>query len=125
MPRLSIVQQYMFNGCANLENVTFDAVSAIYSYAFSGCSKLASVTFPMLSFISNYAFMNCVTLKSLYLLSTSRVSLMYSSVFQNTPMLNSGLTGSFGSIYVPSSLYDSYLSYGYWSWFASRFVAIT
>ena len=42
----------------------------------------------------------------------------------STPMVNSTYTGSFGSIYVPASLVDSYKASANWSALSDRITAI-
>ena len=124
MPKLRTIGYAAFSGCTNLSDITFDEVTIIQGAAFSGCAGLSSAVFPALSYISYNGFYNCTRLKDLYLLGSSMVSIYGRDAFGNTPMSNSAYLGEFGSIHVPASLYESYLSYGAWSWFSSRFVSI-
>lgn len=68
------------------------------------------MSLPVCSYIGSYAFEKCSALQSLYLLSTAVVSLDDSNAMRSTPLSVSTYTGSFGSIYVPSSLLTAYKS---------------
>jgi hypothetical protein len=44
--------------------------------------------------------------------------------FGGTPLSSSSLTGTFGSIYVPASLYNAYKTAANWSFYSARFVSV-
>ena len=52
------------------------------------------------------------------------VSLGNKNAFYNTPMSKSTYTGSFGSIYVPASLVNSYKTATNWSTYSARITSI-
>lgn len=132
MPELAIISYYYpFGSCKNLSYAYFSKLTLIaYGYGhFMSCTNLSWVSFPMLSQISNASsvFVNCTKLMSVYLMSTSVVNLSQtyqSNIFNSTPITNSGLTGTFGSIYVPSSLLTSYKTHSIWSYWSDRFVGV-
>jgi hypothetical protein len=66
--------------------------------------------------IYSSAFANCTKLTSLYLLTTSMLSLNKSAkqIFNNSPLQPGGLDGVFGSIYVPEDLYNTYIQNASW-----------
>lgn len=53
-----------FNGCTNLETVSFPNVTSLGTYAFSGCTKLRSASLPNVKQIENYVFNNCSNLEA-------------------------------------------------------------
>lgn len=122
-PVCSYISGYAFYKCNSLTIVDFPACSYIGYSAFDECTSLSTVSFPVCSYIGNYAFLRCYSLMSVYLLSTSVVSLYDRSVFADTPMSPNN-TGSFGSIYVPSSLVEQYKVAPNWSYYSSRIVGI-
>ena len=77
--------------------------------------------------ISANAFLRCRSLLSLYLLGTLVKPLANINAFASTPISNyTTYTGGVnGSIYVPSSLYASYIAANNWSTYAARFVSMT
>ena len=123
-PNATIISTTAFSSCKSLTTVSFPNVTNIGQTAFYGCANLTTASFPKLESIANQAFRYCSHLMSLYLLASSAVSLG-SSVFLNTPMSSSTYTGSFGSIYVPASLVDTYKSKTNWSVYADRITSYT
>lgn len=142
----STVNAMAFMTCTSLQKAILPNVTGVGSSAFNGCYKLASIDLPKASFINVNAFANCVSLSmaslnklvslrlfigsnafyncsklmSVYVLGSVLASLNNNGVFTNTPMANSTYTGSFGSIYVPASLVDSYKAATNWSAYADR-----
>ncbi len=62
------IGDYLFKGCANLEEVVFpDSLEKLGYESFSGCGKLAKVEFnENLKEIGYYAFQECISLKSIH-----------------------------------------------------------
>jgi hypothetical protein len=110
-PSCTTIGNYAFSGCYLLSTVSFPACTYITNYAFAYCYLLSSVSFPSCTRIGSAAFRNCYHLLSLYLLGSSLCSLGNANAFSSTPI--SGYTtstgGVYGSIYVPASLYNSYI----------------
>lgn len=117
-PNVTSVGGSVFQSCA-LRTVSFPNAESIGACAFRSCSKLSAAYFPKVSNIGSSAFQSCTSLMSLYVLASSVITLG-TNVFYNTPMSYDGYTGSFGSIYVPASLVDSYKSAAYWSAYSDR-----
>ena len=126
LPMASRIESYAFYSCANLSTVSLPMASRIESYDFAYCTSLTTISLPMASYIGSFAFRNCSNLVSLYLMSTSRCSIPYSNVFNATPIAGytTSTGGVYGSIYVPASLYSSYLASTNWAYFSSRFVSV-
>ena len=83
--------------------------------------------FPVLRSFMSSAFGNCFNLVSLYLTSVSSVPILpYMNVFGNTPIGGySSSAGTYGSVFVPESLYNSFLAASNWSTISSRIVSMT
>ena len=124
---------HAFVNCKELTSVNLPGTLVIGSCAFYTCTALSSISLPNVTSIMNYAFYDCTRLMSIYLLGSSVCYMSgrtntyqtasASNVFSNTPILDSTLTGSFGSIYVPSSLVSEYRN----NWnlaFTVRFVGV-
>lgn len=120
----SIVHQSAFAYCSGLTDIYFPSCSVISSYAFAVCKSLTTASFPRVASIGNWAFTNCSNLRSLYL-DVSAVPTLGSSVFYQTPITvwSTAIQG-YGSIYVPSSLYTSFITATNWSAIYSRIVSV-
>ena len=123
-PVCTSIGDYAFDFCRKLTTVNFPACSYIASDAFYYCTSLSSISFPACTDIGSRAFYYCTSLTTLILGASSTVSLPYSTTFDYTPMSDSSYTGSFGSIYVPASLVDSYKTANNWSYYADRITSI-
>lgn len=126
LPLLSYVNgSSVFLGCTNLQTFSAPVLKGVGSYMFASCSALKTISLPLASNIYPSAFYNCIELSKIYLFASSVCRLSHSSVFINTPMVNSSYLGYFGSIYVPSSLVDAYKSATNWTYYADRITAYT
>lgn len=125
-PKAVTVGNSAFYGCSQLIEAVFPALEEIGASAFSSCASLAMASFPALKRIASSAFYKCFKLVSLYLLGSSVVTLDSFTAFTSTPIggyINMA-SGQYGSIFVPSSLYDTYISATGWSTYRSRFVGV-
>lgn len=113
-----------FYSCTNLSITSFPNCINVGSSAFYGCTSLQTISFPLCQNIEVTAFQGCSKLESFYLLGPSVVSIAATNIFNNTPMSNSAYLGYYGSIYVPSSLYNAYITATYWSLYSSRIVSV-
>ena len=119
-PNVKSIGNSVFYNCSALTTAIFPNATYIGTSAFGSCGALTAVSFPNVQTIGNYAFNACVMLTSVVLLNSSVASLSNANAFNSTPISRSTYTGSFGSIYVPASLVDSYKSATNWSTYASR-----
>ena len=95
------------------------------SYGFQNCTGLQIASFPELGTVQPFAFSGCTKLVSLYLMRSSMTVLSNSNAFTSTPIGGySDAAGRFGSIFVPASLYETYLANTAWKVFSSRFVSV-
>ena len=128
LPAAISIQASAFNNCSNLVSISIPRVTSIGGNAFQNCRSLATIVLPSVKYIVFYAFQSCYRLFSVYLLAGSKCTLSYTNVFNSTPISSyTEYTGGVnGSIFVPASLYDSYVyASDSWSYFSSRFVSLT
>lgn len=128
-PLVSSLASSVFKGCTELVDVNLDNCQVIYGDAFLNCTNLKTISLPKCTRLLSRPtglFQNCYNLISLYLMGSSFCSCSTASmVFHSTPMYDySDIAGRFGSIFVPSSLYDVYISAPGWSLLSSRFVSM-
>lgn len=125
-PAATTIGNSAFYYCDLLTTVNFSAATSIGVNAFTYCSALTTAIFPNVTYIGGSAFRNCYNLLSLYLLGSSIPTLTNTYVFISTPISNytTSTGGIYGSIYVPASLYDSYITATNWATYSSRFVSV-
>lgn len=123
-PNTTSIGAYAFSNCSSLVTVNIPNATSIGLYAFRNCQRLITASFPSATSIGNNAFHFCYRLISLYLTGSS-VPTLGTNVFSSTPIGGYSTTaGRFGSVYVPSSLWQSYQAATNWSSIASRIVSI-
>lgn len=123
MPMLSDINQYAFAKCGSLESLNFPKAQHIVNYAFGGCSNLTSLSIPECQALWSNAFSDCNKLSQVFITGSQICALKYSNVFTNCPIGKSSYLGYFGSVYVPSSLVDTYKSATNWTYYADRITA--
>ena len=119
LPVCSYIGIGVFWGCISLSQLNLPVCSYIGMYVFYGCKSLTQVSLPVCNTIGGYAFQNCTSLSIITLGYSSVCSLGGSNVFTNTQ-----ITSSKGSIYVPTSLVDTYKSAKNWSYFSTQIFPI-
>lgn len=125
-PSCTTIHSNAFYGCYRLTDVTFTNCKTLHSYVFNACSSLATVSLPNCSTINGQVFSKCVNLLSLYLLGSHVAKLSNTNAFYSTPISNytTSTGGVQGSIFVPSSLYSTYIASTNWVTYAARFVSV-
>lgn len=127
-PSVTTISSYAFYNCDSLTAVDFPNATAIGNNAFYSCDSLSTASFPNVTSIGTSTFYACFNLISLYLNSISTVpTLSGVSTFFATPIggRTSSTSGVYGSVYVPASLYSSFLTAENWSSIAERIVSIS
>lgn len=128
LPKCYSIGQYAFALCSALSLVTISATTnplSIGTYAFVSCYSLKEVHLSNCSLIGFSAFSRCYNLISLYLTSISSVPTLSAGVFYSSPIGGySTSAGRYGSVFVPASLYNSFLTAVYWSDISSRIVSV-
>ena len=141
LPMCSKIDSYAFQNCSSMTQINLPVCSYIGVGAFWGCRLLAQVSLPVCSYISIYTFYMCRSLSQVSLpmcntiegnafqncSSLSIITLGYSSICRlgsSNVFTNTQITSSKGSIYVPTSLVDSYKSATNWSYFSTQIFPI-
>ena len=139
-PRINTISSYGFAGCTSLSYVNIwgngCSINRLFQEAFRGCTALTSIMFGMDTsyhggscVIYPSAFYGCTSLSKVYIPHWSQASNIHVlnniNVFENTPLSDSSILGYYGSIYVPESLYSSYISATNWAAYSDRFVSVT
>ena len=119
LPKAVYVNDSAFQSCASLSEISLPECIRIGSNVFGSCVNLETASLPKITSISSSAFVNCKKLMSLYV-PVDSVPTLGISAFHSTPIANSSYTGSFGSIFVLSSLYSAFVAAKNWSAYASR-----
>lgn len=124
-PACRIIGSYAFRSCFALKSVNFPLCAQIETQTFYYCKSLSLAIFSQISTIKANAFANCFNLISLYIFTSSICTLSNSNVFYSTPINGYSISANrYGSIFVPTSLVNSYKTATNWSYFSSYIFAI-
>lgn len=125
---VTMASQYAFYNCKSLMSVSLAKVQTIGSSCFIGCNSLSTAFLgSKLTRVSASAFCSCWRLTELHLESVSTLpNLQNSNAFTSTPIggFTSYTGGVYGSIFVPSSMYNTFSAAANWSLFKSRMVSV-
>lgn len=126
LPKIINLNNYAFAGCSALTSVYIPIVPIIGDYCFSSCYNLSTISLTSVSNIRQAAFSNCYNLLSVYLNVSSVPSLANVNAFTSTPISNytTSTGGVYGSIFVPTSLYSSFITATNWANYSSRIVSM-
>ena len=113
IPNATSIGDYAFDGCSALTTIDIPNATSIGDYAFNGCSALTTIDIPNATSIGHYAF-DGLKLKTIYLRSKTMCTCT------GTPFSSISLF-FIPTIYVPTSLIDSYKTANYWKNYASKF----
>lgn len=125
-PSCKSIGSSAFAYCYSLTTANFPLCKSIGLSAFAYCSSLITANFPSCTSIGANAFNRCYNLLSLYLTGSSIVNLSNPNTFTSSPIAGytTSTGGVYGSIFVPSSLYSTYIASTNWVYFSSRFVSV-
>lgn len=132
-PECSTFGTYAFSGCNQLGSASTGSTGIyipkctnVASSMFANCKFLPTISLDKCLNIWNGAFYMCQRILSIYLLGSTVANLKNTNAFAYTPISNStSYTGGVhGSIYVPASLYSTYIASTNWVTYASRFVSV-
>lgn len=131
LPNCQIFADEAFAVCSALTNITLPECLSIGYGVFLEDISLEKASIPKCEYIGPLAFAYCSSLKELYLLSESVCELVEgsyqqygsSTVFYDTPIVNSSFLGYYGSIYVLPSMVDVYKAHSCWSIYSERITA--
>ena len=125
-PSCTIIGSYAFASCVYLRtNVNFPNCTIISAGAFQSCTSLNTLSFSKVTSIESNAFNQCTRLCSFYLNGVSSVPTLGNYAFSSTPIGGySAVAGQYGSIFVPSSLYNSFRTATNWATYSARMVSV-
>ena len=124
-PVCTTISSNAFGNCSSLTTAIFPSCSSVGNMAFYCCYSLKTASFPSCTFIGNSAFYSCYNLISLYLTGSTVPTLSGAYGFRSTPIGGySTSAGQYGSVFVPSSLYATYIAATGWSSISARIVSI-
>lgn len=109
LPKCEYLDTRTFAFCHSLNDVSLPKCEYLGDGMFAYCSSLSFISLPMCSYIGSAAFYD-TGLQTIILTSTSVCRLVHSNAFQST---------NISSIYVPSSLVETYQSASNWSYYSS------
>lgn len=133
-PLVEVISANAFNNCSALSTIYFPHLSYVWSSAFLKCSSLTTFIWGSeysgankLTIYGTSVFASCWRLMSFYLLNSRVVSLSFTTDFASTPISTyTTYTGGVnGSIFVPESLYSTYITTTNWAAYSDRFVSLT
>ena len=128
IPEATGIGYSAFYRCSALTTISLPKVSMLGQNAFGLAIMLESVQFGSnISSIGNYAFGDCYNLLSVDMrLASKVVTLGGSRVFSSTPIegYTTSTGGVYGSVYVPSSLYNSFITATNWVNISNRIVSV-
>lgn len=125
-PKCTTISPMAFAWCSALSSIHFPKCTYIGGYAFYCCYSLSTASFPKCTTIGSAAFSACTRLVSLYLNGVSSVPTLGEDAFNATPIggYTIATAGQYGSVFVPSSLYTSFLTATNWSSISARIVSV-
>lgn len=121
-PRASVISSWALQKCKSLTTLSVPMLNVISHGALNGCTALRTLSLPEIQDIYPSVFSGCTNLKSLYL--GYAVPRIFSNTFDNSPF-KSPTGGTYGSIYVPSTVYPNYLANSLWASLSARIVSYT
>ena len=110
LPQATVLSYNCFNNCNAVTTVSLPQAAYLGTQCFCNCLAMTTVSLPNAEVLGDYCFMTCINLISVYLGNSESIVDMMSpdGVFS---YCNSEL-----SVYVPSALYDDYITaYGSYS----------
>lgn len=119
LPKCTSVGIWAFDGCSALSEISLPVCTTIHGGVFINCPSIQEISLPKCNMIDDNAFEGCTKLSKLTLGGSTVCELGNSLVFRRTP-IESGT----GSIYVPSSLVETYKTANNWSRYSSRIFPI-
>ena len=127
LPLCSSIATSAFVNDASLAYVYAPTLRSAYSGAFQKLYGLDTVILSSCSVIGSACFSSCRKLLSLYLLGSSVCQLSSINAFYSTPIstYTTSTGGVHGSIFVPVSLYATYIASTNWVTYSARFVSLT
>lgn len=113
-----LIDRRVFDGCRKLVDLDIKNCETIYTDSFKNCSSLVSVRMDKIKSISETSFSGCSKLEELHLENVEEVPTITATSFNGTKLSTTG------KIYVPSALYNDFLTAPNWNNFSSNIVPV-
>ena len=125
LPNCTSMGQSVFASCSNLRTLSLPKLSIMPAY-FAPYTGISYLYIDIVTSLPNYTFSYMRDLKSVYMRSISAVPSVGAYTFSYSPLVSTTFAtdGTYASIYVPASLYNSFLTTAYWSTISARLVSI-
>ena len=136
LPNCSYIDGYAFHYCHSLTSVNLQNCLSTGYGAFDGCSKLSSIDLPLCSYVGSSAFQYCYSLSTVSLpkvtyfgskaFLSARIETLYMEQITSVPSGDDTFINRsyLKSIFIPSSLLDSFVRHPNWSRYSSYFVCV-
>ena len=136
LPNCRYINDYAFYSCKSLISISLSSCLGIELGAFQYCIALESINLPLCKYVSSYAFASCYKLSIVHLpkvinfSSTALTGTVIETLYMDQitsvpsggdPSINSSYIKS---IFIPSSLLDSFVNHSIWSKYSSYFVCV-
>lgn len=111
LPLVTSIGSGAFYGCTSLFLVNAPLVTSVDAIAFYGCTALTLLDLPLATSIGDSAIQDSTSFDTLILRNTETVcNLMVSALFGTKILTAEGMPTGEGFVYVPTALYDSYVT---------------
>ena len=136
LPLCSYIGSNAFDNCSSLTSIYLPLCSYIGDYAFQFCRLLTSIDLPLCSYVGDEAFEYCYSLSTVSLpkvtyfgrkaFLSARIETLYMEQITSVPSGGDPFINSsyIKSIFIPSSLLDSFVSHPIWDYYSSYFVCV-
>lgn len=126
VPMCRVLGSWAFASCSSLGRIEIPNCSIASGYAFLGCRSLSEAKIQTCKSIGYSGFANCFNLLSVDLTGVNSVTSLSPYAFNSTPIggYTASTGGVYGSVFVPASLYNSFLSANNWSSISARIVSV-
>ena len=136
LPLCSYIGSNAFECCSSLTSIYLPLCSYVGSSAFRFCRLLTSIDLPLCSYVGSSAFQYCYSLSTVNLpkvtyfgskaFLSARIETLYMDQITSVPSGGDPFISRsyIKSIFIPSSLLDSFVSHSIWSKHSSYFVCV-
>ena len=136
LPLCSYIDSNAFECCSSLTSIYLPLCSYVGDYAFYFCRLLKSIDLPLCSYVGSSAFQYCYSLSTVNLpkvtyfgskaFLSARIETLYMEQITSVPSGGDPFISKsyLKSIFIPSSLLDSFVSHSIWEYYSSYFVCV-
>ena len=111
LPNTTSIDSNAFDYCTALMSINLPNATIIQSHAFDNCTALTSIDLPNATSIESNAFDYCLSFDTLILRNTETVCQINATAVMGTKIMTAeGMPTGKGFVYVPTALYEQYVS---------------